>query len=184
MVAYLGQLRCSYRLEKYDTAFSSARKVTSFAESTKDALVESNLILGRIFLNKYQQGDSALPYFNYVIRETKNANAAEAKYSLAYISFQKKDWKQCESHIFELNDNYSSYDYWVAKAFILLADVYLEKKDAFQAKATLQSIIDNYKGEELNKIAREKLALITAAEKAEKEARELKNKPVQEDDEN
>jgi TolA-binding protein len=184
MVAYLGQLRCSYRLEKYDTAFTSAHKVTSFTESTKEALIESNLILGRIYLNNYQQADSAVSHFNFVIRETKNANAAEAKYSLAYISFLKKDWKQCENHIFELNDNYSSYDYWVAKAFILLADVYMEKKDAFQAKATLQSIIDNYKGEELNKIAREKLALITAAEKAEKEARELKNKPVNEDDEN
>jgi TolA-binding protein len=183
MVAYLGELRCSYRLEKFDTAFTAARKLTAFNESTKEALVEGNLILGRIFLNNYQQPDSARGYFEYVIKETKNANAAEAKYSLAQISFLKKDWKQCEKHIFELNDNYSSYDYWVAKAFILLADVYMEKKDAFQAKATLQSIIDNYKGEDLNKIAREKLAVITAAEKAEKEANELKNKPVNQDDE-
>lgn len=183
MVAYLGQLRSSYRLEKFDTAFTSARKVSAFAESTKEALIESNLILGRIFLNNYQQADSALPYFNYVIRETKNANAAEAKYNVAYISFLKKDLKQSEKHIFELNDNYSSYEYWVAKAFILLADVYMEKKDAFQAKATLQSIIDNYKGEDLNKIAREKLAGITATEKAEKEALQLKNKTTNEEDE-
>jgi len=30
------------------------------------------------------------------------------------------------------------------KGFILLSDIYVKEKDYFQAKATLQSIIDNY----------------------------------------
>jgi TolA-binding protein len=41
-----------------------------------------------------------------------------------------------------------NYDYWVTKTFILLADNYVALKDTFQAKATLQSVIDNYKGDD------------------------------------
>jgi hypothetical protein len=37
--------------------------------------------------------------------------------------------------------------------------------DLFQAKATLQSIIDNYQGEELKKVAEEKLLEIEGLEK-------------------
>lgn len=37
-----------------------------------------------------------------------------------------------------------SYDYWIGKSFILLADNYVALKDTFQAKQTLQSLIDNF----------------------------------------
>ena len=49
--------------------------------------------------------------------------------------------------IFELVENYFS-DF-IAKSFILLADIYKEKNNLFQSKATLQSIIDNYDGDDL-----------------------------------
>ena len=36
-----------------------------------------------------------------------------------------------------------SYDYWVAKAYILLGDIYMLQKDYFNAKATYQSVAAN-----------------------------------------
>jgi hypothetical protein len=59
-----------------------------------------------------------------------------------------------------LNDNFGNYEYWVAKAFILLSDNYVAQKDYFQAKATLQSIIDEYSKDDLKIIALEKLKKI------------------------
>jgi hypothetical protein len=58
----------------------------------------------------------------------------------------------------------AAYDYWVAKGFILLADIYVENGNTFQAKQTLQSIIDNYEGPELAEIARNKLKSIEQSE--------------------
>jgi TolA-binding protein len=53
-----------------------------------------------------------------------------------------------------------NYDYWVAKTFILLADNYVKLKDNFQAKATLQSIIENYKGnDDVLPTAKQKLGI-------------------------
>jgi hypothetical protein len=40
----------------------------------------------------------------------------------------------------------------------------VKKDNAFQAKQTLQSIIDNYEGQDLVIIAREKLSAIQASE--------------------
>ena len=52
-----------------------------------------------------------------------------------------------------------SHDYWVAKTFILIADNYVAMNDNFQAKSTLQSILENYEGkeEDILPVAKEKL---------------------------
>ena len=34
--------------------------------------------------------------------------------------------------------------YWQAKAFLLLGDIMIERDNAFQARATYQSIVDGY----------------------------------------
>ncbi|MBR3846465.1 MAG: hypothetical protein IKM37_02745, partial [Alistipes sp.] len=34
--------------------------------------------------------------------------------------------------------------YWLAKAYLLLGDLYLKKGDHFQARATYQSVADGY----------------------------------------
>jgi TolA-binding protein len=98
------------------------------------------------------------------MKETKNVMAAESKYSIASIQWMKKDYKKSKKTIFELAENYSAYEYWVAKGYILLADIYLIEKDAFQAKATLQSIIENYEGADLKQIAIDKMKAIIESE--------------------
>jgi predicted negative regulator of RcsB-dependent stress response len=80
-------------------------------------------------------------------------------YQLAYLAFLESDFDASEKIIFELSENYFS-DFYIAKAFILLADIYLEKDNLFQSKATLQSIVDNYEGEDLKEICKQKIAQI------------------------
>ena len=76
-----------------------------------------------------------------------------------------KNYTLSEKLIFEVINLVPSYDYWIAKSFILLADVYVKTNNEFQAKHTLQSIIDNYDGADLVTIAHEKLNAINNAEK-------------------
>jgi hypothetical protein len=45
--------------------------------------------------------------------------------------------------VFNISDHFGSHEYWVAKSFILLADVYVAKDNLFQARETLRSIVDN-----------------------------------------
>ena len=83
------------------------------------------------------------------------------------ITYLDGQYKQAEAEIFAYLKQKPSYDYWLAKGYILLADTYVKLDDNFQAKATLQSVIDYYKGtDEIKSIAESKLAAIIAAEDA------------------
>ena len=41
-------------------------------------------------------------------------------------------------------DKNTPYQFWLGKSFLLLSDIYLDRKDDFQAVHTLQSILDYY----------------------------------------
>lgn len=91
---------------------------------------------------------AAAKEFTAVAGKTETIVAAEAKYNLAALQYARGEYKISQKTAFEVINKMPSYDYWVAKSFILLADNYLALKDEFQAKSTLQSIIDNYEGED------------------------------------
>ena len=46
--------------------------------------------------------------------------------------------------VFELVEKGTRHTHWMGQAFLVLGDVYIAKKDNFQAIHTLKSIIDNY----------------------------------------
>src|ERR1043165_9193816 len=76
-----------------------------------------------------------------------SAKAVEAKYMVAKILFEQQKYKNSIDTCFKLKNKYSSYEYWIAKTFILIADNYYAQGNAFQAKATLESIVENYDGD-------------------------------------
>ena len=59
-----------------------------------------------------------------------------------------------------MSDNFSTHTYWVAKAFILLSDVYVAKNNVYQAKETLKSVVENYPGDDLKNEAAQKLTVL------------------------
>ena len=102
-----------------------------------------------------------------VVAISTDVDRAEAGYRLCEITYLDGQYKQAEAEIFAYLKQKPSYDYWLAKGYILLADTYVKLDDNFQAKATLQSVIDYYKGtDEIKSIAESKLAAIIAAEDA------------------
>ena len=90
----------------------------------------------------------------------------------------KKDYKKSEKIIFELINEYGSYDQWIAKGFILLADIYAKYGNTFQAKQTLQSIIENQEDTALVNIAIRKKKVLEELEAID----ELENETPQETD--
>ena len=157
--ALAGQMQCNYALKRYGLAIQSSQKLLVLDKLTDNLKTEAHFIIGK---SSYALAntDLARKEFEETVKLSKNEMAAEAKYMLAQIEFENAKYDACEKSIFALSENYASYDYWVAKGFLLLSDVYLKKGNTFQAKSTLQSIIDNYEGKDLVAIAREKLAAI------------------------
>lgn len=72
------------------------------------------------------------------------AVAAEALYVKAYFQSQAKNYKNSNATIFQLSRNWSSQEYWGAKALLLLGKNYIALKDRYQATYTLDQILANY----------------------------------------
>ncbi|MDZ4666588.1 MAG: tetratricopeptide repeat protein [bacterium] len=166
-LALLGQMRTCANQGKIDTAaYVSMRYLTS-GIAQKEGSTEANIFIGRYYI-KYGNLDSAQTAFNLVLKDNKNIYGAEAKYNIAYIQYQRKEYKAAQKTIFEINDKFSAFDQWVAKGFVLLADTYISQKDYFQAKATLQSLIENYEGKDILDQCKTKLTEIAALEEDQK----------------
>ncbi len=171
----LGLMRCNYQTANYAEAKRYAIEILPQTNVPKDVLVETNMNLGRIAMMD-KNWRTAQFHFNYVQKENKATLGAEALYSKAEIAYNTVKRDSCKSLVFKLNDDFASYENWVVKGFILLSDVYRDERDFFQARATLQSIIDNTEIADLLAIAKIKLEELNALEKVSSEG-------VKEDDE-
>jgi TolA-binding protein len=155
-LANLGLLRCAYYQNKMTNIQSYAEKILQSNQSTPEQQIEANFYLGKYFLQQ-KSNATALSYFQKVASKTTNAMGAESQYYIAQIRFEENKLKEAEEECFRLIDNFSSYDHWYIKSYILLADIYAKKGNLFQAKATLQSVIENTDDEPLKNEALQKL---------------------------
>jgi TolA-binding protein len=167
--SYLGQMRCNFYLGNHGIAVQMGQKVLETARLSPNLVAEIHLITGKSYMS-LQRYETARVSFENVLKISQGEAGAEALYNLATISYEQKDYTTAESQIFRLSGDYASYDYWVARSFILLSDVYIKTGNVFQARQTLQSIIDNYEGEDLRKIAADKLGRINQGESSSQPA--------------
>lgn len=151
-----GQMRCQYRLKNFPSAAMAAQKLLSSGKASAELANETHFILGQSYL---AQEDLTQAEYEFSIsgKLSGTETGAEASYQLAAIAFQTGRMVEAEERIYALAENFAAYDYWVAKGFILLSDIFLKNGNEFQARQTLQSVLENYKGPELGAVAKEKL---------------------------
>jgi len=147
-----------YNMGMSDETLKYVELIRAFDKSSTEDKYRATLYSGKAHMLK---GDTttANKEFIEVSTKTTTVTGAEAKYLVAYIQYQKGEYKAAEETIYALANKMPSHDYWVAKGFLLLADTFVAKKDIFSAKATLQSLIDHYEGnDEILPTAKEKLS--------------------------
>ncbi len=157
-------IRLMYGNEKLNTelAYKYAQQVLELDKTDDWLMSKAKIIIARYQFASGNYAKSKMT-FEKVVELSAYDEGAEAKYHLAYLTYLDDSLVLAEKMIFELAENYSS-DHFIAKAFILLADIYVVQENDFQAKATLESIIENHDGEELLNIARKKWELIVERE--------------------
>ena len=110
---------------------------------------------------------------------------AESKYYLAQIQYQLKNYKESHKICFEVINQTPSYDYWVTRSFILLADNYAAIGDTFQALETYKSVAENYERapsdpDDLREIAKQKADALKPKEPAQKKEEPIKEEELNE----
>jgi tetratricopeptide (TPR) repeat protein len=154
--AWSGLMESFYLLAQYDSAETYARIIIEKGAVNASAQNKASLFLGKI---AYAKGDyeAAQDEFLNTVNSAQDEFGAEAKYMIAQILYLQKQYKQSYETLVQLNNDFESYDEWVGKSYLLLADNFIAMDDAFQAKATLQSLIENFPLENVKEQARKKL---------------------------
>ncbi|MFT4683188.1 MAG: TolA-binding protein [Flavobacteriales bacterium] len=163
--AQIGQMRCHYLLGQNNYALEYAEKVILNEGTPANILNTAYLWKGKI-LKDEENLDDAYYAFAEVVKNG-GAKGAEAKYNMAEIGFLKGAYKNAEAEIFELIETFAVYDEWKFKSFLLLADVYMGIEDYFQARTTLNAILDNVTEEWVRLEAQNKLAQLEQLESTE-----------------
>jgi TolA-binding protein len=144
----------------------ASAKLLARDKLTNEQVLAAHFIMAKSAL-AIDSMDVAHREFEKTIELTDGEKGAEAKYMLASIQYTSKNYVKAKEMIFELANEFPAYEYWKASGFIMLADIYGINGNLFQAKQTLQSIIDNFPGKDLKDVAGQKLNTILRQEQLE-----------------
>lgn len=170
--AYNGIMRCAFSLGNYQEAFDGAKGYIASPSADPEYKEDAQLIAGEAayHLKNYA---AVKKYLAPLAKKSTSDISAEAAYYCALSEFTQGNLDECEKEIAEiLEANYTS-GYWLASTFILYGDFYFAKENYFQARHTYQSIVDNYDGEDLRQVARERISRIDAIENPEPPANDV-----------
>ena len=106
------------------------------------ALRESKFAWAELLRRQDRRAD-AVKLYKELASDVRTKEGSAAAYYVLEDVFAGGDMDKAEKVIFAYSER-EPQAYWLAKAFILLGDVYVRKGDNFQARATYQSVADGY----------------------------------------
>ena len=95
-------------------------------------------------LSRQNKFNEALKDLKEIKIDTRTSLGAEAKFALSETYFKLNKLNDSEKEVLDFAKKSTPYQYWLARSFIVLSDIYTQKGDDFQAKQYLQSLQKNY----------------------------------------
>ena len=183
-IARLGVLRTAYFLGDNATTIEIAS--TLLAEPTTDSEVQDEARYNRAKAYLAQkQYTPAVEDLTVLAEDVRTEHGAEAKYLLGQTAYDQGNLDQAEAEVMSFAGMNTSHQYWLARAFILLADVYVARGDDFQAQQYLLSLQQNYRvNDDIQTLCADRLDEIVARSlETTKQQEEQEEEDDDEDDE-
>ena len=95
-----------------------------------------------------KDNDHAIDDLDLLAEDTRTKEGAEAKYLVAQLLFDEQSYSFCEDEINDFIEKGTPHTYWMARSFILLADLYTEQGKPMEARQYLLSLQNNYEGDD------------------------------------
>jgi len=169
--AWSGLMESHYQLGNYPQVDRYAQLILDQGSVSANARNQSLVFLGK---SAYQQNnlEQATDYFLNALNTAQDEYGAEAQYMVAKIQNQQQQFESSNETLYDLNSKFGAYGLWLGRSFLLIADNYVGLEEYFQARATLNSIIENAPQPEVVAAAKRKLASLpseTASNEEESE---------------
>ncbi|MDP4240285.1 MAG: tetratricopeptide repeat protein [Bacteroidota bacterium] len=164
-VGRLGVLRCSNFLNDYQTTINIVNEIMSDPHSNNELKSEAIYNRAKAYLAIHKL-DEAASDLKVLAADTRTANGAEAKYLLANLYFEQEKMTEAEAEVMDFAKKNTPYQFWLARSFVLLADVYIKQNNDFQAKQYLISLQKNYTvADDIQTLIKDRLNAISQREK-------------------
>ena len=160
-------MTASFNQKDYNQAINYANELMEL-NTNEDTKEQAEYILAKSYI---AMGDTikAKKHFAVLQSSANGLISGEATYMTALIQYSADSLDAAEKTIKKFSKNPTD-EYYLAKSFILWADIFAKKGNDFQAKQTLKSIIDNYDNQEVVSQAQEAYDALENKTREEKEA--------------
>lgn len=145
--ALLGIMRVARDLSDQQKVIDAADAL--LASSLDGAEYRSEALFSRAMaLDLAGRTPEARPQWQQLASQTDDLYGAKSAYYLAQSYFDSNELDKARTATEALIDSGTPHTYWLARAFILLSDIYAANGDRFEAREYLNSLRTNYPGNE------------------------------------
>ncbi|MDF9829457.1 tetratricopeptide repeat protein [Parabacteroides sp. PF5-6] len=143
--AKLGIMRCAQYTDKQQDALIAANELLKDSKLSPELIAEARYVRAKAYIAAGQEKE-ALEDLKEISKDTRTVHGAEAKYLLAQLYYNTNEDSKATEVLEDFAKNGTPHQYWLARGFILWADVYIRQGDDVQARVYLNSLQNNYKG--------------------------------------
>lgn len=136
-------VRSAWALKDHDTVISEVGTFIDDAKLAPETAIEVRYYRAKSYLSK-KQTKTAQADLKVLAKDTRNIYGAEAKYLLAQLYFDNNQLDKAEKEVLNYINVSTPHSYWLARSFVLLADVYMNSDRNIEAKQYLLSLRQNY----------------------------------------
>ena len=143
ITARLGILRCAALLERHTLTIDMASQLANDPQVSDEIRNEALYTRAKAYMAQRAWKDAQAD-LRTLSTEVRTAQGAEAKYLLAQSMFEQGQLDEAEAEVMSFTRMSTSQQYWLARALILLSDIYAQRGETFQARQYLLALQQNY----------------------------------------
>ena len=145
----VGMMRSAYRARMFDEAVEYSLRLEKEHALTEDLAVESGYVRAKSLLMTSRR-DEAFAILARLAGNPSSPEGAEASYLIIQDTYDRGEFEAVENLVYSFSESGTGQNYWLAKAFVVLGDAFVEMDNLEQAKATFESVADGYRPESGN----------------------------------
>lgn len=145
--ARLGIIRTASLMDENQTVLDATERM--LASTTVGATERDEVNYARaVALNNTSDTDGAEQIWRELSLDLQSVYGTKAAFALASRQFEAGDLSKARATVENLIEANPPHNYWMARAFILLSDIYRAEGNKFEADEYLRSLRENYPGKE------------------------------------
>ena len=145
--AKVGMMRSAFKGRNYEAAIEAASAVESIKDLGAVLAREAVYVKAKSFLATSQRTE-ALSLMRALSARSDTPEGAEASFFLIQDMYDRGEFDAVEKAVYDFTSGAGDQSYWLARAFIILGDSFVERDKFEQAEATYVSVRDGYQAPE------------------------------------